>query len=396
MKKQFRFAIVAAALAASVMSCDSNDDNKTTPQPDVRLQDQAIAAAKIVADGQGTGAVAGELSFAVGLDHTSEAKPGSYDLVLTEGELTDDQLSWTGNVSISGAIKVPAGKTLEIAAGTHVFAKNENDQASGAYLMVLKGAKIEAVGTAQDMIVFTSELKQPGAWGGVLINGNAPINNGDSNGEASPEVDSNVKYGGNDAADNSGMLKYVRVEYTGYKYNDESEHNGFTFSGVGNGTVLENLQAWKGTDDGLEWFGGTVNGTNLVSTGNEDDSFDWAHGFVGNLTNLWVEHDASREFDKAFEIDNNSKNNSAEPYSNATVKNVTVMGVAGETTAFRVREGAKGTFENIKVMNAKKGFDVHNDVTITNVLNDEVVVSKYTVDGVDSEVEYVDDCETCE
>ncbi|MBD0405417.1 hypothetical protein [Flammeovirga sp. EKP202] len=395
MKKQFRFAIVAAALAA-MTSC--SDDSTPSVDPDVRLQDQAYAAAKIVADGAGTGAVEADLAFAVDLDYTSMAAPTTYDLELTEGLLTDEQLSWSGNVSISGAIKVPAGKTLEIAAGTHIFAKNEGDQPSGAYLMVLKGAMINAVGTADNMIVFTSELKAPGAWGGVLVNGAAPINNGDDNGEASPEVDSGVKYGGSNASDNSGTLSYVRVEYTGFKYNDESEHNGFTFSGVGSGTTLSNLQAWKGTDDGLEWFGGTVNGTNLVSTGNEDDSFDWAHGFVGNLTNLKVEHDNSREFDKAFEIDNNSKNNSAEPYSNATVKNVTVMGVAGETTAFRVREGAKGTFENLKVMNAKKGFDIHNDVTIQNVLDDAVVVSKYTVEDVAAEsvVVYVDDCEDCE
>lgn len=396
MKKQFRFAIVAAALAAMTSCSDDSNDNNV--EPEVRLQDQAYAAAKISADGEGTGAVEADLAFAVDLSHTSTAAPSTYDLTLTEGELTDTQLDWSGNVSISGAIKVPSGKTLNIAAGTTIFAKNDNDQPSGAYLMVLKGAKINAVGTKDDMIVFTSELKSPGAWGGVLINGNAPINNGDSNGEASPEVDSNVKYGGADAADNSGTLSFVRVEYTGFKYNDESEHNGFTFSGVGSGTTLSNLQAWKGTDDGLEWFGGTVNGTNLVSTGNEDDSFDWAHGFVGNLTNLWVEHDNDREFDKAFEIDNNSKNNSATPYSNATVKNVTVMGVADATTAFRVREGAKGTFENLKIMNAKKGFDVHNDVTIQNVLDGEVVVSKLTVDNVpaDAVAVYVDDCEDCE
>ncbi|MBB6463442.1 multidrug transporter [Flammeovirga kamogawensis] len=402
MKKQFRQVAFAALIGLFTFSCDS--DSVTGPIDDIigdtpgdstgtdndRLQDKATAASKIVANGAGTGA--GTLpSWAKGLDYAGTSVSGAFGLTLTSGELTDSQLSWSGNVSISGAVKVPAGKTLTIAAGTVIEA-----QSADSYVMVVQDAKIDAQGTADNMIVFTAKDKTPGAWGGLLVNGRAPINNGDSNGEASPEVDSSVKYGGSNVTDDSGVLSYVRVEFSGYKYGDESEHNGFTFSAVGSGTELSYLQAFKGTDDGLEWFGGTVNGENLVSVGCEDDSFDWAHGYVGSLTNLWVIHDNSRSFDKAFEIDNNSKNNSAEPYTNAKVTNVTVEGVLGETTAFRVREGAKGSFLNVKVTSAKKGFDIHNNVTINNVLDNGLTVSAYTAEEVDTEVVYVDDCESCE
>ncbi|NME68112.1 multidrug transporter [Flammeovirga aprica] len=389
MKKQFRYAIVVASLAVSLGSC--SDDNTTTPDnPTDSLQDSAYAAKKIVAVEGATGfgetipSWAKEASYAgtvVDISNPSETLAG--------GSIDADK-TLEGVVVLAGPVTVASGVTLTIKAGTQVVA-TEND----SYLMVLQGGKIMAEGTAENMIVFTSgqATQAPGDWGGILINGKAPINNGDANGQANNEVASGVMYGGTVADDNSGVLKYVRVEFTGYKYDSESEHNGFTFSGVGSGTQLSYLQAFKGSDDGLEWFGGTVSGTDLVSVGNEDDSFDWAHGFVGSLTNLWVEHDAARDHDKAFEIDNNSKDNSATPYSNATVKNVTVMGQSGETTAFRVREGAKGSFSNILVKNAKKGFDIHNDVTIRNVLSDELTVSNYSIEDVASEVEYVDDSE---
>ncbi|OHX66746.1 hypothetical protein [Flammeovirga pacifica] len=401
MKKQLRFAALALLAGLSFTSCDTNDakgpivdlnpgdSTGVNPGDDLRLEDEALLAGKIVSNGAATGA--GDFpAWAKGLDYEGTSVNGGFDLELTAGELSDDQLSWSGNVSISGAVKVPANKVLTIAAGTVIEALSTD-----SYLMVLQDAKIMAEGTADNMIVFTSTVKEPKQWGGLLINGRAPINNGDSKGEASPEIDSSVKYGGTVSDDDSGVLKYVRVEFSGYKFNDESEHNAFTFSAVGSKTELSYLQAFKGTDDGLEWFGGTVNGTDLVSVGCEDDSFDWAHGYKGTLTNLWVIQDASRPYDKGFEIDNNSRNNSAEPYTEARVNNVTITGIDGETKAIRVREGAKGHFTNVKIINAKVGFDIVNDVTINNVLDNKLTVSAYTAENVADEVVYVDDCETC-
>ena len=102
----------------------------------------------------------------------------------------------------------------------------------------------------------TSEKKEAGAWGGLHICGKAPINV--EGGKGTSEI-GDAPYGGDDAADNSGVLKYIRLEYTGYAFSEESESNGVSFYGVGNGTTVEHLQAYKGSDDGFEWFGGTVN-----------------------------------------------------------------------------------------------------------------------------------------
>lgn len=118
--------------------------------------------------------------------------------------------------------------------------------------------------------------KGPGAWGGIHICGRAPIN---VTGAQSKSEIGDALYGGNDPADNSGVLSYIRLEYTGYAFSEEKEANGFTFYGVGNGTVVDHLQSYKGSDDGLEWFGGTVNVKYLVATDNSDDSFDWTAGW---------------------------------------------------------------------------------------------------------------------
>lgn len=115
----------------------------------------------------------------------------------------------------------------------------------------------------------TAELKQAGAWGGIHICGNAPTNA--EGGVGSSEI-GGATYGGNITDDNSGILQYVRVEYGGYTITEDTEANGFTFYGVGSGTTVDHCVAYKGSDDGFEWFGGTVNASNLVSINNSDDS----------------------------------------------------------------------------------------------------------------------------
>ena len=136
-------------------------------------------------------------------------------------------------------------------------------------------------------------------------------------------------YGGTDDADNSGTLRYVRVEYAGYKFNADKEANGFTFYGVGNGTTVEYLQAYKGSDDGFEWFGGSVNVKHLVSTDNSDDSFDWTEGWTGKGQYLLaVQEEQSTlnyECDALIEADN-SDNETLTPISCPTLANMTLIG----------------------------------------------------------------------
>lgn len=136
--------------------------------------------------------------------------------------------------------------------------------------------------------MFSQQLLKPGDWGGITIYGNAPIKAVGGASTALSEDGLSQTYGGNDANSNSGVMKFVRVEYGGRKIGDgTSETNSMTFYAVGAGTILENLVSYKGTDDGFEFFGGTVSGSNLISYGNYDDSFDWQDGWSGQSNSNW-------------------------------------------------------------------------------------------------------------
>ena len=154
------------------------------------------------------------------------------------GTLTQNTLVKKGNYTLEGIVKVPEGITLTIEAGATFTAKTS----VGSSLVVLQGGKILAEGTASEPIVFTSDNKKPGDWGGVTLYGNAPIKAINGATRALSEDGNNVYYGGDNPNDNSGVLKYVRVEYGGKKIGDgTSETNSMTFYAVGAGTVLENL-----------------------------------------------------------------------------------------------------------------------------------------------------------
>lgn len=172
----------------------------------------------------------------------------------------------------------------------------------------------------------TSEKKEYGAWGGLHICGKAPVN---VSGTAISEI-GDATYGGNIVDDNSGILRYIRIEYAGYNFSEEKEANGFTFYGVGNGTTVEYLQAYMGSDDGFEWFGGTVNVKYLVSFGNSDDSFDWTQGWCGKGQYL-VAYQPTKDIlgydcDALIEADNSSDNFSATPVSHPVLSNLTLVG----------------------------------------------------------------------
>ena len=243
------------------------------------------------------------------------------------GDITEDRTLEAGNTyTLTGGLHVKAGATLTIEPGVTIIAQDD-DQVD--YILIEQGAMIDARGTADDPIVMTSTRKEAGAWGGLHICGKAPINAGTG---AKSEI-GDASYGGNDAHDNSGTLQYVRVEYGGYAFSEEKEANGFTFYGVGDGTTVDHLQAYGGSDDGFEWFGGTVNVKYLVSTDNTDDSFDWTEGWSGK-GQFMVAHQISAECDALMEcdnndndnVDNNDNDNVAAPISHPVLANVTLVG----------------------------------------------------------------------
>lgn len=198
--------------------------------------------------------------------------------------------------TLKGFIHVTNGSTLTIQPGTKIL----GDYATlGSSLWIMRGAKIQAVGTADKPIVFTSSRpvgsRQPGDWGGLLIIGNA-IDNRAGNIEiegsgTEPTGGSGHNYqvlysGGTNAADNSGELRYVRVEFAGYAPSPDNELNSFTIAAVGSGTKMSYLQAMAGLDDSFEWFGGSVDGDHLVSYESGDDHFDQSESYNGRLQYL--------------------------------------------------------------------------------------------------------------
>ena len=259
---------------------------------------------------------------------------------------------------LTGKVHVKEGGELIIPAGTKI----ESTGGTSAYITIEQGGKIFANGTATKPVVFTSPSGQPGSWGGIVICGKAPINKGLT---ASAEV-GNATYGGNVPNDNSGIMTYVRIEYSGAIYTGEKEFNGLSLFGVGNGTKIENISITNGSDDGIEFFGGTVNVSNIVSVGNEDDAFDWTEGWNGTATNIFTKRRASGIGNRGIEGDNNGDNNDANPRSNPTIKNATFIGKndVGESDGFKLRVGTHAKIDNVVLSNWSTGINIEHDASV--------------------------------
>lgn len=298
--------------------------------------------------------------------------------VLT-GLLTSDYVLTQGSAyTLNGEFRVKAGTTLSIQSGVTITAKSGGNT---DYILIEKGARINAEGTANAPIVMTSDLKEPGAWAGLHICGDASINLEGGTGKS--EV-GNANYGGTNDADNSGKLKYVRVEYAGEKLNAEGtkEGNGVTFYGVGSGTTVDYVQAYMGTDDGFEFFGGTVNVKHLVSTNNSDDSFDWTQGWRGKAQFLvaYQENPSTLgyECDALMECDNLENNHMNEPISHPTIANVTLVGnnSTKEKRGIRLRAGTQISLYNALVVNKLKCLTTQT-VETENALNNNTSILEY-------------------
>lgn len=311
-----------------------------------------------------------------------------------KGDLVNDVTLVKGNTYVlRGGVHVKEGKTITIQEGVTV--KHDPNEPATAYLLIEPGAKIMAQGTATSPIVFTSGAAAPKEqdWGGIIVCGKAPVNG--EGGRVSSEMGAGVTYGGAIDNDNSGVLKYIRVEFTGKKQTADKEHNGFTFEGVGSGTLVENLAVYRGGDDAFEWFGGTVNVKYLFAYGAQDDTFDWTFGWSGKAQFL-VGVQGDGVADRGIEADNSNKNNAANPFSNPTISNVTLVGStvaktgddpttatdAGKTIGLKLREGTKGKLHNFVVYNFNNGVDVEHDGTLANVADASLVIKNSDISNV--------------
>jgi hypothetical protein len=335
MKKSFLSFLMAAALIAPAMvmtSCNNNDDPKPGPTVDNQL--------------------AGTIS-------------------------SDSTLDATIEYLLTGQLLVADGATLTIPAGTVIKAK----KGFGSYILVEQGGKINVNGTAAAPVTMTSNEASPssGDWGGLIINGRAPLTAADEVGKT--EIANAYAYGGTKADDNSGTITYLVIEYAGAKSSANVEHNGLTLNGVGNKTTIENIYVYKSADDGIEFFGGSVNVTNLLVISPDDDMFDFTQGYTGTLKNcygIWEKGFSSSEADpRGVEADGNLDGLfAANPnQSTFTIENMTidvrldpVTATTDDATAakitmqdaLKVRRGATATVINALVLGSG---------TVTNIVD---------------------------
>lgn len=293
-----------------------------------------------------------------------------------------------------------ASASLTIDGGAILFGAAGSD-----FLVVNRGSQIFSNGLSDNPVIFTSlddvegnaTPATRGQWGGLILNGRAPINAcGDSTAtggtidcEAMGEGGTG-SYGGATSDDDTGNLFFTQVRYAGFEITDQNELNGIAFQGVGSGTNVDSIQVYNNADDGVEFFGGTVNASRVLLTGNDDDSIDWTDGWVGSLQFAVVQH-AATAGDQGIEADNNGDDNLAEPVSNPTLSNITLISQERDIGAL-IREGTGVTLVNVIITGFEDGgLDIDDVATFNNIeggpvgLAEPIVFESAFLDNVDTD-----------
>jgi hypothetical protein len=317
------------------------------------------------------------------------------NLCILSGTITED-LTLTAEFDwlLRGGVFIGDDETetvLTIEAGTTIYGESSTD----GMLVIRRGSKIMAEGTADAPIVMTSS-KTPGSrargdWGGLIINGHGLLN-------ACGELDAGEIceafgeggtgfYGGDDNADNSGVLRYVRVEFAGTLLSPDNELNGIAFQAVGSGTTIEYIQVHMNSDDGVEFYGGAAQAKYVLTTGIGDDNLDWTDGWVGKLQ-YFIAEQYDDNGDNGIEADNNGDDNAAAPFSQPQVANVTLIGSPDSDSSdvgVLLREGTRGDLTNFLVTDFNDScLDVDHEVTFENADAGELNLSYATLDCVQS------------
>jgi hypothetical protein len=275
----------------------------------------------------------------------------------TTTTLTADKV-WT----LKGYVYVTDGAKLIIQPGTTIV----SDISEKGALCIERGAQIIAEGTASKPIIFTSGRiageRTPGDWGGIVILGRAKTNR-----TSEPTIEGGIgrPYGGTNDLDNSGVLKYVRIEYAGIAAMPNSEINALTLGGVGSGTIIENVQTIYANDDAFEFFGGTVNAKNLYAFATADDDFDFDFGYTGTITNGVSKRDPqfvdNGDAGNGVECDNDGTGSPATPYTHPKLFNMILVGpnvstaLANHNLGLRFRRATQFTMKNSVIWGWMKG-----------------------------------------
>ena len=341
---------------------------------------KALAAAAAVA-----AAVATAVPLAAQLQPPVTVPGIDRPVVVVTGEI-DGTMNWTNNFVyvLRGAVFVNDGATLNIQAGTLIA----GEAGSVGTLIVLRGGRLNAIGTRTQPIVFTSDQpvgqRSRGDWGGIILNGKAPLNipGGEGVGEAQTGI-----YGGTDPNDSSGTMRYVRLEFAGTEFSPDNELNGIAFQGVGRGGSFEYIQVHMNRDDAFEWFGGTADIKYAIASNAGDDSFDWTFGWTGRAQFLAV-HQRSDDGDWAIEADNNEFNNNLLPRANPQIYNFTSCGDPDSNEgveAFRAvlfRRGTAVTFRNFVLAGSRTlGMQIDGAATLDQVNNGTTQVGAGVIFG---------------
>ena len=280
---------------------------------------------------------------------------GTAAVVPVVGEITGTISANTtfayGNYTLKGIVKINQGVTVTFDAGSKITC--DKTVSVDNALVVLNGGRLVINGTAAQPVVFTEKSGVSGSWGGIIMYGDAPAKVAGGGTTSTSEDGNNISYGGTNATHDGGSLNYVRVEYAGSKLLDgQKENNSFTFYSCGSGTTLDHLVAYKGADDGFEFFGGTVSMTNAISFGNFDDAFDWQDGWQGQNNSNWYAYQTVKG-NYGMEIEASLNNNEYFP----KVVNVTLKRAAGcvpevgdnQVDAFQFKREGNGWFDNVVV-----------------------------------------------
>jgi hypothetical protein len=275
----------------------------------------------------------------------------------TTTTLTSDKV-WT----LKGYVYVTDGAKLIIQPGTTIV----SDIAEKGALIIERGAQLLAEGTSAKPIVFTSGKavgeRMPGDWGGVVLLGRATTNR-----TSEPTIEGGIgrPYGGTNDLDNSGILKYVRIEYAGIAAMPNSEINALTLGGIGSGTIIENVQTIYANDDAFEFFGGTVNAKNLYAYATADDDYDFDFGYRGSVSYSVSKRDPlfvdAGDAGNGVECDNDGTGTSAQPFTHPKLDNMILVGpfdvtsLANHNLGLRWRRATQFTITNSKIVGYQKG-----------------------------------------
>lgn len=294
--------------------------------------------------------------------------PGQGSCVLS-GEIKQD-ITLTKNIQwiLSGGVFIGGDNvdsaTITINPGTQIFGQQGAD-----FLWIRRGSKIMAEGTPDNPIVMSGPLQQAaGEWGGLVLAGNAPVNG--CNEGVTPcvipfEAITSEFFGGNNPADNSGVIKYTQILFAGFAVRPNEELNGLTLNGVGSGTVIDFVHVHAGLDDGVEMFGGTAQMKHLMLTDIGDDSLDWGSGWKGRAQFVLIKQSAD-DGDRGIEADNNEVNNDISPRAKPILSNITMIGAPVATEGALLRRGTGANIWNSVITGFPVCITIDGEATFQN------------------------------